>query len=310
MLVLSHRPVDRPSRRLHRLAVIVACAALGLAVGMAARADTPSGRRPGEPLSSPMTVSATDAATIRGLARAVAHGLGIPGRPTAPRRTRLALDLRVVDESEVIDRHGRTRAVIRMDGETGELRSVVRLDWSSAANRPRVDRSTAAAEARRQAGLAGLVAPPDAPSVGWDEAMDAWRVTWARRIDGYVATGDGLAVWVYRGGQLAALKRSETPHAATPGLRFGATAAVEAALAWAVRQGRSASDLSAAAADGLVWVRPNDFLVRGGADDTDIRLHLAYRIDLIVRTAGRVVDHVAIFVDAGSGALIAGVETA
>ena len=94
MLVLSHRPVDRPSRRLHRLAVVVACAALGLAVGMAARAETPSGRRPGEPLASPMPIPAAEATTIQGRARAVARGLGIPGRPSAPRRTRLALDLR------------------------------------------------------------------------------------------------------------------------------------------------------------------------------------------------------------------------
>ncbi len=210
----------------------------------------------------------------------------------------------------MVDGRGRTRAVIRTDGESGELRSVVRLDWSSDANRPRVDRSAATAQARRQASLAGLVTPEDAPSVGWDEAMDAWRVDWTRRIDGYLATGDGLTVWVYRGGQLAALKRSETPHAATPSTRVGAAAAVEAARAWAVRQGRSASELGAIAADDLVWVRPNDFLLRGGADDTDVRLHLAYRIDLTVPTVSGDVHHVAIFVDAGSGALIAGVETA
>ena len=61
---------------------------------------------------------------------------------------------------------------------------------------------------------------------------------------------------------------------------------------------------------GLVWVRPNDFLIRGGAGDTDVRLHLAYRIDLTLRTVGRDAHHIAIFVDAGSGALIGGVETA
>ena len=90
----------------------------------------------------------------------------------------------------------------------------------------------------------------------------------------------------------------------------GPAAAVEAARAWAARQGRFASDLSAAAADELVWVRPNDFLVRGGADDTDVRLRLAYRIDLTVPVPDGEAHHIAIFVDAGSGALIAGVETA
>ena len=70
------------------------------------------------------------------------------------------------------------------------------------------------------------------------------------------------------------------------------------------------SGLRAVAADELVWVRPNDFLIRGGADDTDVRLRLAYRIDLTVPMLGGDVHHIAIFVDAGSGALIAGVETA
>jgi hypothetical protein len=41
-----------------------------------------------------------------------------------------------------------------------------------------------------------------------------------------------------------------------------------------------------------------------------VRLHLAYRIDLTVPMPDGAIHHIAVFVDAGSGALIAGVETA
>ena len=60
----------------------------------------------------------------------------------------------------------------------------------------------------------------------------------------------------------------------------------------------------------LTWVRPNDFPTRGGAEDTDRLLRLAYRVDLTIPMTGSSRHHIAIFVDAGSGALLAGMETA
>jgi hypothetical protein len=296
--------------RSRRLAAIMACSVVGLALGVGVRADTPEGRRPGEPLVERLTTSNADRVRTTGRVATIAESLGIHGHATTPRRTYEALDLRVVDETELIDRRGRTVAVVRTDGSTGALRSIVRLDWSADATRPRVDRSTAETHARRQARLAGLTAPTAAPEVRWDDAMGAWRATWTRRIDGHRALGDGLTVWIYRGGQLAALTRSETTAAKAPLEPVGPEAAMTAARDWATRTGLPQRGLTMVVAPDLVWVRPNDFLLRGGADDTDPRLHLAYRIDLATPISGSTAHHVVIFVDAGNGALIAGAETA
>lgn len=300
----------RPLRRILRLGIVIACALLGLTVGVGAQADSPQARRPGEALVEGMPMSRAERSRTRTRVVEIASGLGIPGRAASPKRSYHALDLRVVDETDVTDRRGRTVAVIRTDGGTGALRSVVRLDWTAAADRPRVDRATAPARARRHARGAGLVAPASKPTVRWDDAMDAWRVEWQRRIGGHHAVGDGLVVWVHRGGQLAALRRSETPAAAPPLATIEPSAAADVARAWAERHGVPARGLTVVVAPEPVWVRPNDFLSRGGADDTDLLLHLAYRVDLTIPMAGSATHHIAIFVDAGTGALIAGVETA
>jgi hypothetical protein len=140
--------------------------------------------------------------------------------------------------------------------------------------------------------------------------MDAWRVDWVRRIDGFTAPGDGLTVWVHRGGQLAALKRAETSYAAPPLERIAPGAAAAAARGWAVRHGVPTMDLTLVVDAELTWVRANDFLTRGGAEDTDRLLRLAYRVDLAIPLTESSHHRIAIFVDAGSGALLAGIETA
>ena len=62
--------------------------------------------------------------------------------------------------------------------------------------------------------------------------------------------------------------------------------------------------------DEPVWTRPNAFVRNGGADDTDPLLRLAYRVDLVLPLSSGGRHHVALFVDAGSGLVIAGAETA
>jgi hypothetical protein len=140
--------------------------------------------------------------------------------------------------------------------------------------------------------------------------MDAWRVDWLRLVDGHVALGDGLTVWVYRGGQLAALRQAETPTAPTPPVLIQPEAAIASVKAWAQRSGAPQAGVTIVAAPDPVWVHPNDFLVRGGGDDEDARLRLAYRVDLALAMQDGTSHHVALFVDVGSGALIAGIETA
>jgi len=310
MTELTHSAASR--RRPHPMhaGLVIGCALIGLWVGAGVRADTPQGRRPGEPFVEPRTLSAAERATIDDNVATIARGLGIRGQAQAPRRVYHALDLVSVDETEIRDGAGRSLAIIRTDAATGALRSVVRLDWSADADQPRVQRSAAADRARQQARLGGLIAPREAPQVRWDDAMDAWRVEWVRRVGGHRAPGDGLTVWIHRGGQLAALRQAESAVAPAPAEPIGTDAAIGAVRAWARRMDVPEAGLVVAVAAEPVWVHPNDFLTRGGADDTDERLHLAYRVDLTIPLAGQTSHHVAIFVDAGSGALIAGIETA
>ena len=57
----------------------------------------------------------------------------------------------------------------------------------------------------------------------------------APTIDGHQVLGDGLTVWVHRGGQLAALTQSETTAASAPLERVGPEAAMTAVRDWAQR---------------------------------------------------------------------------
>ncbi len=289
-----------------RPAAITATVVVGLALVVGAQAETPIGRRVGEPMVVPMTVTSSERAATLARAAALAADLGIPGTAGRSARTFHVADLRVVDETELTDARGRPVAVVRTD-ERGALRSIVRLDWTAATGQPLVDQATAAGHARRQARMGGLTVPTSLPGVSWDAAMDAWRVEWRRRIDGAVALGDGLTVWIHRGGQLAALRRSETATAAAPLERVEASAAAEAARAWVDRRGGAPA--APLVAPELVWVRPNDFVGRGGADDTDALMRLAYRVDLTLTLPGGS-HRVALFVDAGSGLVIAGAESA
>jgi hypothetical protein len=310
MLSLDGGPSVRAFGRPLLPLVIIGTLLAWLAAGLGAAADAPAARPPGKPLVEPLPLQAAEQAAIRRQAEALAASLGIGGRAAEPERSYHALDLRTLDETAVTDGAGRTLAVIRSDAASGDLRSVVNLDWTSDADRPRVDRTSAADAARDLARAAGLTSPTDRPDVTWDDPMRAWRVVWQRRIAGFDVLGDGLTVWIHRGGQLAALRRSETPAAAMPLDLVEPDVAADAAGAWAAVHGMPGADLSVAVHADLVWTRPNDFVRHGGADDTDPLVRLTYRVDLSVPLPAGGVHHIALFVDAGSGAVIAGVETA
>lgn len=296
--------------RTRRLSQIALVAGVTLALTAAVSAGVPDVRRPGEPMVRPMELGAAERARIVARAGALSEALGIAGVPDEPRRGFEALDRVVIDEIAVRDRHGRPTAVIRTDAGRGDVRSLVRLDWTRVADRARLDARSAPDRARLYAGLAGIFAPSATPVVAWDDAMRAWRVSWSRTIDGFPVAGDGLTVWVHRGGQLAALKRVETPAAAAPLVRISPEAAKQAAHGWAARAVPPARALEAAGSPVLAWVRPNDFLSHGGANDTDASLRLVYRIELVARPATGSALRVIVFVDAGNGALVGGAESA
>ena len=305
----SRTALAAPLRRA-RPATLVVCILLGLSLGAVVRADAPNARRPGEAIRQVLAVSAEEQGRVSQRADRLATALGIPGRAGAQRRSSQALDLAVVDEVEMVDRDGRTTAVIRTDPSTGAVRSVARLDWTRDADQALVSSRTAESRARRLADLAGLPLPNTAPAVRWDDGLRAWRVTWPREIDGVPARGDGSTIWVHPGGQLAAMARSESAAADPPTRLILPAEATDAARAWARRSGIVTSALRLVGSPRLSWVRPNDWVTLGGADDTSPLLRLAFEVHLVLPADGGQDRHVLLFVDAGSGVIIAGAETA
>jgi hypothetical protein len=302
---LAHlRPIARVA--------LLAAAAGGLIVGVGHFADgkVPDLRRPGEPLVRSMDLGGSELDLVRSRAGTVAGALGIPGEAGVPRRRFEALDRAVVDEVAVRQPDGRVLAVIRLDADRGGVRSLVQIGWSADDDRTRVGAALAPAAASRYAQAVGISSPTTVPSTDWDEAMRAWQVTWPRLIDGVPAPGEGLTVWVYRGGRLAALRRIETPAASAPLLRIAPERAQQVARAWATAAGIPEASLSISGAPTLAWVAPDDFASRGGADATEARLYLVYSVQLTVRPSGGDARQMLLFVDAGSGAVIGGAETA
>ena len=310
-MTMIHARFRSHLRPLARL-LITGAAATGLVVGATGLA---AGRflgplHPDAALVRSMDLGAGEAERVRLRASGFARALDIPGEAGVPRRRFEALGRAVIDEVAVLRPDGRPVAVVRMDADRDALRSVVRIGWSTDDDTPRVDRSAAPSRASAYARAAGISAPPAEPAAAWDETTRAWRVTWPRSIDGVPAPGEGLTVWVYPGGRLAALRRIETPVASAPPLRIPQGAAVEAALAWARTAGIASASIAVSGAPELIWATPDDFAVDGGAEVTEARLHLAWSVTLTVRPAVGDTRQVMLLVDAGSGVVMGGSETA
>jgi hypothetical protein len=300
----------RHLRPIARVALLVAVVgALVAGVGHMADGKVPDLRRPGEPLVQSMVLAGSELDLVVGRARAVARALGIPGEADVPRRRFEALDRSVIDEVALRQSDGRILAVIRLDADRGGVRSLVRIGWSADDDQAQIVAATAAAAASRYAQAAGFSTPMTVPLADWDETMRAWQVTWPRLIDGVPAPGEGLTVWVYRGGRLAALRRIETPAASAPLLRIAAERAQHVAISWAIGAGIPEAALSSSLAPTLAWVAPDDFASRGGADATEARLYLVYSIQLTIHAPGGDTRELLLFIDAGSGAIIGGAET-
>lgn len=297
----------RPISRLMLLAVLAGAASLGVLHFADARVTTV--RQAGDPLVRPMELDVSEQALIRSRASAVARAVGIAGDPATPTRKFLALDHIVVDEVAIKQADGTVQAVLRFDADRGLVRSLVRIGWTRADDQARVNAASAPAAAGRFSAALGLSAA-GSPGAAWDDTMRAWRVSWPRRVDGIAAPGEGLTTWVYPGGRLAALRRIETPAAAAPLVRIAPEQAQAAARDWAARAGIPAAMLTVSGPATLAWVPPDDFTTNGGADVTEARLYLAYVVPFTLRPANGDTRFMTIFVDAGSGAVIGGGETA
>jgi hypothetical protein len=287
----------------------LATIALGITLGGIADGRIFERRDTAESLVRPMELSGPDLTRVRNRAEGVARSVGIVGEAGTPRRRFEALDHAVFDEVAVNRPDGRVLAVVRLDADRGEIRSLVPIGWTPDDDRAQTSAATVPSAAARYAKAIDISPPRATPEAAWDDAMHAWRVSWPRVIDGIEAPGEGLTVWVYRGGRLAALRRIETPAASAPLLRIPSGQAEQAARDWAATTGVPAPLLTVAAPK-LAWVVPNDFASHGGADATEARLHLAWTVPLTIRPPAGDTSRILLFVDAGSGAVIGGVGSA
>jgi hypothetical protein len=188
---------------------------------------------------------------------------------------------------------------------------VARVDWAPAFDEPRVDATTAGVKARAHLRGFGVTAPAREPTVEWDPGMTAWQVSWPRVIDGVEALGDRLTVHVHKGGQLKAFRIFETPHAAAPLFRIEPAQATAAVQRWARSLSLERFAGFRMEPPELAWVSGNGFADLDKPQLEEPLLRLAYVVRISYRPDGWASDHLTeMYVDAGSGQLIGGAETA
>ena len=192
----------------------------------------------------------------------------------------------------------------------GRLQRVVDLTDPPSGPAAAVDAAGAATAARRLVGTSGLAAPASAPLTTWDAGMDAWCVRWVRMIDGVPAPTDGLVTWVRPSGRLKALSDASSPVADAPSQPIPAAAASRAVQGYVRSLHLDALPSLAYAAPHLAWVLPNGFVDPAAAADPSI-LRLAWAVTFSYIPPGWTERHtVEIDVDAATGTLIGGTETA
>ncbi|HMJ80639.1 MAG TPA: hypothetical protein VK592_06310 [Candidatus Dormibacteraeota bacterium] len=318
----AFRPVL--SARLRVMAAVAALAALGIgAGGLRAASDGPVGATPGDGVAAvagwragetdqlPLDLDRAAAESLAAGGVAEARRLGLPGVAAAASR---ALDRTIrlaIDTIELRDPDGHAAAVLYRDAASGRLRSAVRLAWTPDLDTPRLDAAAATRAAGRFLAAAGWAVPSTAPLVSWDDGMDAWRVRWPRRIAGVEAPSNGSVAWIHRAGQLKALAVTESPLAAAPAQRIAPEAALASVRGYMARVGLDRMAGLAIEAPVLRWAEANDFIDPGLPDAPALELRLAWVVHLSYLPPGWTERHeVELAVDAGSGALIGGTETA
>jgi hypothetical protein len=166
------------------------------------------------------------------------------------------------------------------------------------------------AAARRFLTLAGVTSPSPVPATTWDAGMDAWCVRWARTIDAVPAPTDGLVAWVRSDGRLKALTDLALPVAPAPVDPIPPAAASAAARSYAARLRLDRLPSLSFDAPRLEWILPDGFVDPIEAQ-ADAVLHLAWVVRLSYVPPGWQERHIVeLDVDAGSGTLIGGTETA
>lgn len=270
----------------------------------------------GEPLAAAprvthaaLAVPVVQAAAVRQAAVELAGRFGLAGTPGAPVRSADQVAGAIVDTVDFRFADGRLAAEI-VRAADGRLQRVVDLTDPPSGPAVAVDAAGAPTAARRLLGASGLATPASAPATTWDAGMDAWCVRWVRTIDGIPAPTDGLVTWVRPSGRLKALSDANSPLAEAPPRPLPATAASRAVQGYVRGLHLDALPSLAYATPRLAWVLPNGFVDPTNAADPSI-LRLAWAVTFSYIPPGWTERHtVEIDVDAATGALIGGTETA
>jgi len=257
----------------------------------------------GAPMAAPRVVRAALAmpaaqgAAVRVAAIQLAATFGLAGRPGVAVRSADQATGDIVDTVDFKLADGRlTGEIVR--ASSGRLERLV--DLTDPASGPAaVDAAGAPAAARRLIGAAGLAAPGSTPVTTWDAGMDAWCVRWVRTIDGVPAPTDGIVTWVRPSGRLKALSDTSSALADAPPRPIPADVASRAVRGY-VR------GLHLDALPSLAYDAP-----RLAASTDPSTLRLAWAVTFGYIPSGWTERHlVEIDVDAATGTLIGGTETA
>jgi hypothetical protein len=294
------------------LLALLACVAFATSATApsAVSAEPPGGWRAGEAAEQAVPLAPATRGTLGRRAEALGRALGIPGRAGGTNRVFNRVEARTLDEVDLVSADGRATGHVKLDATTGVLRSAVHLDWRAGYDVQAVGLAAAPRHAARIAAAAGVAVPGTRPTTAWDDGMTAWHVRWKRTISGVPATG-GTSVWVFPGGQVKAIAVSEPAAEAAPDSTVDAAHASEAVRAYVVRHGIDRFRALAFDAPALRWVAGNDFVTIDKADAPEPTLRLAWVVRFRYDVPGwRLPHQVELYVDAGSGELIGGAETA
>jgi hypothetical protein len=294
------------------LLVLLACVAFAISAGApsAVSAGPPGGWRAGEPAEQPVPLAATTRGAVERRAEALGRALGIPGRAGATNRVFNRIEARALDEVDLVAADGRATGHFKLDAVTGALRSAVHLDWRAGYEVQTVGLAAAPSHASRIAAAAGVPVPAGRPGTTWDDGMTAWHVHWGRSVSGVPASG-GTSVWLFPGGQVKAIALSEPATEPAPASTVDETRASEVARDYVARNGIDRFEALSFDAPVLRWVAGNDFVATGKADAPEPTLRLAWVVRFRYEVPGwRLPHQVELYVDAGSGELIGGAETA
>ena len=294
------------------LLVLLACVAFAVSASAPSgvSAEPPGGWRAGEPPEQPVPLAAAPRGAVERRAEALGRALGIAGRAGGANRVFNRIEARALDEIDLVAADGRATGHFKLDAATGALRSAVHLDWRAAYDARAVGRAAAPRHASRIAAAAGVAVPADPPTTTWDDGMTAWHVHWARSVSGVPAMG-GTSVWLFPGGQVKAIAVSEPAIEPAPASTVDATRASEVARDYVARNGIDRFEALSFDAPVLRWVAGNDFVATEKADAPEPTLRLAWVVRFRYEVPGwRLPHQVELYVDAGSGELIGGAETA